>query len=95
MNLEETEARIGQQQFNWPTDQQRGGISSERILHKDYYLKGSVGKKEKNSGRDSQEAWREDELFGSKLPVASRQREQKRTLLGPVTRRRVAKTWKT
>jgi hypothetical protein len=31
-------------------------------LHKDYYRKGSV--KKKNSGRVSQGAWREDELIG-------------------------------
>jgi hypothetical protein len=36
------------------------------MLHKDYYRKGSV---EKKSGRKSQEAWRQDELIGGKLPV--------------------------
>jgi hypothetical protein len=41
-------------------------FSSERMLHKDYYRKSSVGK---NSGRGPQEAWRQDELIGGKLPV--------------------------
>jgi hypothetical protein len=34
------------------------------MLHKDYYRKGSV---EKISGRESQGAWRQDELIGGKL----------------------------
>jgi hypothetical protein len=37
------------------------------MLHKDYYCKTSIEKK--NSGRGSQEAWRQDELIGGKLPV--------------------------
>jgi hypothetical protein len=36
-------------------------FSSERMLHKDYYRKGSV---EKISGRGSQEAWHKNELIG-------------------------------
>jgi hypothetical protein len=38
------------------------------MLHKDYYLKGSIEKK-KISGRESQGAWRQDELIGGKPPV--------------------------
>jgi hypothetical protein len=41
-------------------------LSSERKLHKDYNRKCSV---ENNSGRDSQEACRQDELIGGKPPV--------------------------
>jgi hypothetical protein len=37
------------------------------MLHKDYDRKGSVGKK--NSGRDPQGAWRQDELIDGKLLV--------------------------
>jgi hypothetical protein len=40
---------------------------SERMLHKDYYLKSSVEKKK--SGRGSQGAWRQEELIGGKPPV--------------------------
>jgi hypothetical protein len=40
----------------------------ERMLHKDYYCKGSVEKK-KISGRESQGAWRQDEVIGGKPPV--------------------------
>jgi hypothetical protein len=36
------------------------------MLHKDYDCKDSV---EKVSGRDSQGAWRQDELIGGKPPV--------------------------
>jgi hypothetical protein len=36
------------------------------MLYKDYYRKGSV---EKISGRESQGAWRQDELTGDKPPV--------------------------
>jgi hypothetical protein len=36
------------------------------MLHKHYDRKGSV---EKISGRESQEAWRKDELIGGKPPV--------------------------
>jgi hypothetical protein len=43
-------------------------LSSERLLHKDYGRKSSVAKK-KISGRDSQGAWRQDELIGGKPPV--------------------------
>jgi hypothetical protein len=39
------------------------------MLHKDYDRKGSVAKKKKVSGRESQEAWRQDELIGGKPPV--------------------------
>jgi hypothetical protein len=42
-------------------------FSSERMLHKDYYCKSSVGKK--ISGRESQGAWRQDEVIGGKSPV--------------------------
>jgi hypothetical protein len=41
-------------------------LSSERMLHKDYYCKSSV---EKNSGRGSQWAWPLDELIGGQPPV--------------------------
>jgi hypothetical protein len=37
------------------------------MLHKDYYRKGSV---EKISGRGSEGALRQNELFGGKPPVA-------------------------
>jgi hypothetical protein len=37
-------------------------------LHKEYDRKGSVARKE-ISGRESQEAWRQDELIGGKPPV--------------------------
>jgi hypothetical protein len=37
------------------------------MLHKDYDRKGSVAKK--FSGRESQGAWRQDELIGGTLPV--------------------------
>jgi hypothetical protein len=42
-------------------------LSSERMLHKDYDLKGSVERR--ISGRHPQGAWRQDELIGGKLPV--------------------------
>jgi hypothetical protein len=42
-------------------------LSSERMLHKDYYRRSSVEKK--NSGRESQRAWLQDALFGSKPPA--------------------------
>jgi hypothetical protein len=38
-------------------------FTSERMLHKDYYRKGSV---EKSSGRGSQGAYRQDEFTGGK-----------------------------
>jgi hypothetical protein len=41
-------------------------LSWERILHKDYDRKGSVAK---NSGRDHQGAWRQDELTGGKSTI--------------------------
>jgi hypothetical protein len=44
-------------------------LSSERMLHKDYYRRSSVEKK--SSGRVSQGAWRQDELIGGKPPVVS------------------------
>jgi hypothetical protein len=40
-------------------------FSSERMLHEDYYRKGSVGKK-RISGRESQGGWRQDEVIGGK-----------------------------
>jgi hypothetical protein len=43
-------------------------FSSERMLHKAYDRKGSV-KKKKISGRESQRAWRQDELIGGKPSV--------------------------
>jgi hypothetical protein len=43
-------------------------LSSERVLHKDYDHKGSA---EKNSGRDPQGTWRQDELFRGKPPVVN------------------------
>jgi hypothetical protein len=39
------------------------------MLDKDYDSNGSDAKKKKNSGRKPQEAWRQDELLGSKPPV--------------------------
>jgi hypothetical protein len=42
-------------------------FSSERMLHKDYYRRSSVEKR--NSGRGSQGACRQDELIGGKPPV--------------------------
>jgi hypothetical protein len=41
-------------------------FSSESVLRKDFDSKGSV---EKISGRESQGAWRQDELIGGKQPV--------------------------
>jgi hypothetical protein len=38
------------------------------MLHRDYDYKDSVAK-EKNSGHEPQEAWRQDELIGGELPV--------------------------
>jgi hypothetical protein len=43
-------------------------FSSERKLHKAYYVNGSI-EKEKFSGRESQGSWRQDELIGCKPPV--------------------------
>jgi hypothetical protein len=40
--------------------------SCQRMLHNDYIRKCSV---EKNTGRESQGAWRQDELMGGKQPV--------------------------
>jgi hypothetical protein len=42
-------------------------FSAERMLHKDYYRRSSTEKK--ISGRESQGAWRQDELIGGKPPV--------------------------
>jgi hypothetical protein len=42
---------------------------SSKMLHKVYDCKGSVAKRKKNSRRERQEAWRQDELIGGKLPV--------------------------
>jgi hypothetical protein len=42
-------------------------LSSKKMLRKDYDLKDSVAKK--ISGRESQGAWRQDELIGCKPPV--------------------------
>jgi hypothetical protein len=36
------------------------------MLHKDYDHKGSVAEKKIESGREPQEAWRQDELIGGK-----------------------------
>jgi hypothetical protein len=47
-------------------------FSSERMLHKDYDRRDSVGKKEKISVLEAQRSWREDELIGDKLPVITR-----------------------
>jgi hypothetical protein len=44
-------------------------FSSERTLHKDYYRKGSVFFGGGISGRESQGAWRQEELIGSKQVV--------------------------
>jgi hypothetical protein len=41
-------------------------LLSERMLHKDYDLNGSV---EKNDGHESQRVWRQDELIGGKPPA--------------------------
>jgi hypothetical protein len=41
-------------------------FSSERMLHKANYRKGSV---EKISGRESQGGWHQEELTGGKPPV--------------------------
>jgi hypothetical protein len=41
-------------------------LSSARMLHKDYDSRCSI---EKKSGRESQGAWREDELIAGKPPV--------------------------
>jgi hypothetical protein len=43
-------------------------LSAERMLHKVYNRKCSVGKKE-ITGRESQGACRQDELIGGKPPV--------------------------
>jgi hypothetical protein len=40
---------------------------SSEMLHKDYYRKSSVEKK--NLCRGSQGTWRQDELIGAKRPV--------------------------
>jgi hypothetical protein len=42
-------------------------FSSERILRKDYYHKGSV--EQKISGRESQGAWGQEEIICGKPPV--------------------------
>jgi hypothetical protein len=42
-------------------------LSSERLLYKDYDRRSS--NETKNSGRESQGAWRQDELVGGKPPV--------------------------
>jgi hypothetical protein len=45
-------------------------LSSERMVRKNYYRKGSVAKgKNKISGREARGAWRQDELVGSKPSV--------------------------
>jgi hypothetical protein len=43
-------------------------ISSERMLHKDYYSNGLVAKN-KSPDRGSQGAWRQDKLIGGKPAV--------------------------
>jgi hypothetical protein len=52
----------GQQKLN-----DRPILSSERKLYKDYDHRSSIEKK--NSGRESQGARRQNELFGGKPPV--------------------------
>jgi hypothetical protein len=42
-------------------------LSPERLLYKDYDSRCSIEKK--NSDRESQWAWLQDELFGGKPPV--------------------------
>jgi hypothetical protein len=42
-------------------------LSWERMVHKDYDSNGSVEKK--NSGRESQGTWHQDELTGRKPPA--------------------------
>jgi hypothetical protein len=42
-------------------------FSSERTLYRGYARKSSIGKK--NAARESQGAWRQDELIGGKPPV--------------------------
>jgi hypothetical protein len=42
-------------------------LSSERMLHKNYGSKGSVGKE--ISGYELREAWRQDEMIGGKPSV--------------------------
>jgi hypothetical protein len=46
---------------------ERSILSSERMLYEDYDSKCLIG--EKNSGCESQWAWRQDELIGGKPPV--------------------------
>jgi hypothetical protein len=46
----------------------RPSLSLERMLHKDYNRKCSVGKK--NTSRESQGTWRQGEVTGGKPPVA-------------------------
>jgi hypothetical protein len=45
-------------------------LSSERMLHKDYDRKCSVGKKNMTD-REPEEAWGQDELISGKLPVVN------------------------
>jgi hypothetical protein len=42
-------------------------LSSERMLRKDYVRMSSVAKK--NSGREPEGAWRQDEVIGIKPPA--------------------------
>jgi hypothetical protein len=44
-------------------------LSSEKMLHKDYHRKGPVEKKIPLVVRESQVAWRQDELTGRTPPV--------------------------
>jgi hypothetical protein len=57
--------------YTWQSDiifiRDKPILSSERMLHKDYDRRGSVKKNE--SGREPQEAWRQDELISGKPPV--------------------------
>jgi hypothetical protein len=42
------------------------------MLHKDYDRKGSIAKQQQqDSGRDPQEAWRQDKLIDGKPPVVN------------------------
>jgi hypothetical protein len=48
-------------------------LSSEKMmLHKDCDRNGSVAKKKKNFGRESQGAWRQHELIGGNPPVVKK-----------------------
>jgi hypothetical protein len=52
--------------YMWDTVRDKPILSSERMLRKDYNRKAAV---ENISRRESQGAWRQDELIDSKPPV--------------------------